>query len=144
MTIAMRAAQYAANAMSAVALGGCPAATRKMAITAQNTASVITALEIEVTTRIQDGNRAFVNRKPLACSDVNPLFVPSAKKSHRNRPTMRSSLEDGRDANRIEKTAISTMNIVSGLSSAQRKPPNVPSYRGMNSVRVTLQVNPAR
>src|SRR2546427_11750336 len=103
MTIGMRAAQYPANATSAAAPGGCPAAMRKIAITTQNTTGGITALEIEVTTRIQDGNRAFVRRNPLACSDVNPLFVPSAKKSQRNRPTMRSSLYARSDAQRNEK-----------------------------------------
>ena len=55
------------------------------------TTIVMSAFEIDVTTRIQDGNRAFDSRNPLACSDVRPVLVPSAKKSQRNRPMSRSS-----------------------------------------------------
>ena len=57
-----------------------------------NTASVMTAFEIDVTTRIHDGHCAFVSRNPLACSEVRPTFVLSAKKSQRNSPMMRLSL----------------------------------------------------
>ena len=61
-------------------------------ITTRNTASVITAFEIDVTTRIHAGQRALVSRNPRACSDVSPALVPSAKKSQRNRPMIRLSL----------------------------------------------------
>ena len=57
-----------------------------------NTTSVISAFEIDVTIRIQAGQRAFVSRNPRACSDIRPALVLSAKKSQRNRPMMRLSL----------------------------------------------------
>ena len=75
--------------------GGRPAPTRKIVITTEKTPSVITAFEIDVTTRIHGGTRALVSRYPFACSDVRPVFVPSAKKSHRNNPTMRFELVGG-------------------------------------------------
>ena len=56
------------------------------------TISVITAFEIDVTTTIHDGKRAFVSRKLFASSETMPALVPSEKKSQRNRPMMRLSL----------------------------------------------------
>src|SRR5262249_13674007 len=91
-TIKTSATQYTANNKSAVAVGARSEARRNETMIPQNTRSVMKAFEIDVTTRIHDGNRALVRRKPRECSAVSPHFVPSAKKSHRNRPTMRSSL----------------------------------------------------
>jgi len=84
-----------------------------------------------------------LNRNPRAYSDIKPLFVPSAKKSQRNRPTIRFSLYSGFDAKRNENTPISTTNMQTGLSSAQRKPPRVPWYRALKSVRTSVQMSPA-
>src|SRR5438132_387578 len=61
----------------------------------QNTTSVMSAFEIDVTTRIHIGKGVLVSKKLRAWSDVSPTFVPSAKKSHRKRPTIRLSLYVG-------------------------------------------------
>src|SRR5579864_2389154 len=118
-TIVKSAAQYVENAAMAASDGRCPNALRNTTITSANTSSVITAFEIDVTTRIHDGTRALVRRYPRVWRDVKPAFVASEKKSHRNRPTMRFSLYFGLDANRNENTPISTMNMLIGLSNAQ-------------------------
>ena len=73
-------------------LGGWPAPTRNSMTMTVNTVKVMTAFEIEVTTRIHDGNRALVSRNPCVESEARPLLVPSAKKSNKNRPMIRLSL----------------------------------------------------
>ena len=57
-----------------------------------NTASVISGFAIDASTTIQSGTFIFLNKNALAYSDASPVFVPSAKKSQRNRPTMSRSL----------------------------------------------------
>jgi len=69
--------------------GARPERTSAATMITQNTASVIKALEIEVTTMIHEGNFAFETRYPFACNDIKPTAVPDAKKSHRNKPTIR-------------------------------------------------------
>jgi hypothetical protein len=43
--------------------------------------SVMTAFEVEVTTRIQLGNFARASRYPFARREISPAFVASVKKS---------------------------------------------------------------
>jgi hypothetical protein len=57
--------------------------------TTENRLTVISALELEVSTRTQRGKLALVSRKLLAWRAPMPLRVASAKKSHTNRPMMR-------------------------------------------------------
>ncbi len=64
----------------------------KSEATTAKTPRVSTALAIDVTTTIHPGSFALVSRKLLAESDVMPVLVASAKKSHKNRPMIRSSL----------------------------------------------------
>jgi hypothetical protein len=45
--------------------------------TSENNASVIAALDIDVTTTIHDGNFAFVSRNAFARSDSSPVRVDS-------------------------------------------------------------------
>ena len=61
-------------------------------MTTLKTASVISGLAIEVSTSTQSGTRIFLNRNAFAWSDARPVLVPSAKKSHRNSPTISCSL----------------------------------------------------
>src|SRR5262249_57366380 len=91
-TIASSATQYVANRANVSRLAGWPVAARNTAMTARNTVSVIVAFATDVTTRIHGGTRVFASRKLLVWSEIRPLLVPSAKKSHRKRPTIKSSL----------------------------------------------------
>ncbi len=49
--------------------------------TTENSASVMTAFDADVTTTIHDGNRAFVSRYPFALSESSPVLVASRKNS---------------------------------------------------------------
>src|SRR5258706_9016820 len=124
--IAVIAPAYAAKGRNPPIVGARQAAARNTTITTEKTANVITAFEIDVMTRIHDGTRALVRRYPLVCSEMRPLLVPSVKKSQRNSPTIKSSLYVGFEANRNEKTPISTTNMLIGFSRAHTNHPSVP------------------
>jgi hypothetical protein len=88
-TIAPSASRYRATRPTAPRLGGWPPSALVITMATARTVSVIVGLEIDVTTRIHFGKRVLVTRKPFAARDVMPTFVPSEKKSQRNRPMMR-------------------------------------------------------
>src|SRR6476660_6751882 len=112
--------------MTPAGVGARPVRLKNVTSTRENSASVITAFDADVTTTIQDGNRALVRRYPFARIDSSPALVDSWKNSYKNKPIIRSSLYCGSLANTYENTARRTRNIVSGLSRAHTKPPIVP------------------
>src|SRR4029079_17078954 len=68
-TIRKKSAWYTVNRTTPAGVGGRRVAFRNVTRTRENSASVITAFDADVTTTIHDGNRALVRRYPLARID---------------------------------------------------------------------------
>ena len=111
-------------------------------MTTVNTASVMNGLAIAATTRSTAARAACGRETTWRGATASPVFVPSAKKSHRNKPDDQLQLVGG-SGNRNENTLISTMKSAAGFSSAHTKPLSVPWKRVLKSVRTSVHARPS-